>query len=60
MTVSDVHKALLQFINNDFAHHVEKQDKDMFAFRKSQSRLFYTLLGGLVSIVTCLLILILR
>lgn len=60
MTANDVYKALLQFINNDFAHHVEKQEEDMSTFRKSQSKIFYTLLTGLVGIITCLLVLILR
>ena len=60
MTANEVYKLLLQFINNDFVHHVEKQEKDMSSFRKSQTRLFLTLLGGLISIVTCLLVLILR
>jgi len=60
LTANEVYKIVLQFINNDFAHHVEKQEKDMSVFRKSQTRLYLTLLGGLISIVVGLLVLILR
>ena len=60
MTAKDVYEIVLQFINNDFSHHVKKQEDDMNRFRKSQARLFLTLLTGLLSIVGGLLILILR
>lgn len=60
MTVKELLELLNRFIDNDFAHHVKKQEDDMAGFRKSQARLFLTLLAGLLSIVSGLLILILR
>jgi len=60
LTANEVYKRLIHFIENEFAHSVARQDKDIGNLRKTQIWLFVTIVGGLLSIVGGLLYLIVR
>ena len=60
MTAKEVYDKLIRFIDNDFAHHVEQQDKDVGGLRKIMFGLLISFIGGLLAIVGGLLVLILR
>lgn len=59
MTANEVYKVVLNFINNDFAHHVEKQDEDVRSYRRSITWLFITMIAGMLGIIGTLIALVL-
>ena len=58
MTAKDVYDKLIRFIDNDFAHHVAQQDKDVGGLRKIMFGLLITSIAGLLGIIGGLIYLV--